>query len=206
MDFTKENENININLDEDKEWIEQPWILDDTINWLWDNMNSDEDTEIEEDKDEWSDIESLEDIINWLYDKNLKLVIKLDYIEEDDKFVLTWNWKEFLINWKINWFQEQINEITITWYTFEQIQEILLEYSWTFHILHILTTIKNSLKELYSEKTQRRNEIIKKNRLRKKTEKVKKDLERLEKEERELKKKKKEKARLLKEILTEEDD
>ena len=206
MDFTKENENININLDEDKEWIEQPWILDDTINWLWDNMNSDEDTEIEEDKDEWSDIESLEDIINWLYDKNLKLVIKLDYIEEDDKFVLTWNWKEFLINWKINWFQEQINEITITWYTFEQIQEILLEYSWTFHILHILTTIKNSLKKLYSEKTQRRNEIIKKNRLRKKTEKVKKDLERLEKEERELKKKKKEKARLLKEILTEEDD
>ena len=206
MDFTKENENININLDEDKEWIEQPWILDDTINWLWDNMNSDEDTEIEDDKDEWSDIESLEDIINWLYDKNLKLVIKLDYIEEDDKFVLTWNWKEFLINWKINWFQEQINEITITWYTFEQIQEILLEYSWTFHILHILTTIKNSLKELYSEKTQRRNEIIKKNRLRKKTEKVKKDLERLEKEERELKKKKKEKARLLKEILTEEDD
>ena len=206
MDFTKENENININLDEDKEWIEQPWILDDTINWLWDNMNSDEDTEIEEDKDEWSDIESLEDIINWLYDKNLKLVIKLDYIEEDDKFVLTWNWKEFLINWKINWFQEQINEITITWYTFEQIQEILLEYSWTFHILHILTTIKNSLKELYSEKTQRRNEIIKKNRLRKKTEKVKKDLERLEKEARELKKKKKEKARLLKEILTEEDD
>lgn len=206
MDFTKENENININLEENKEWVEQPWILDDTINWLWDNMNSDEDTEIEEDKDEWSDIESLEDIINWLYDKNLKLVIKLDYIEEDDKFVLTWNWKEFLINWKINWFQEQINEITITWYTFEQIQEILLEYSWTFHILHILTTIKNSLKELYSEKTQRRNEIIKKNRLRKKTEKVKKDLERLEKEERELKKKKKEKARLLKEILTEEDD
>ena len=196
-------ENNNYNTEDSNEAI---------TNFLWGNENVNLEDNTVEETEELSEAEkretaeskrekAVDEIYDNLYDRSIEIKIDIKFSEDDEDVLrIYWNWVKFKLNKDTYWYQEQIKSITISWYTFDDIQTIFDNYTWRLHITMLLNLLKNNLRDSFNERMKELRDKERNERRERKRQKTIDAIERLEEEEREAKRLRKEKLKELKEL------